>query len=144
MRITPRVLVHLRIALLGAAGVSIEDLGTLTWDLAAEIDNPRRPDLPAKRTAAYHELMGVVCACYEMQKTVGLPGDPLDACTLLGQAQQQLVQEVLSDYCDAAELALKDASEMSDNAQQEAAERIEEIAAFLGEGQPSEESAPVA
>jgi hypothetical protein len=93
-----------------------------------------------QRSGEYYELMRAVCVRYERQEA----GDLLDEYTVLGRAQQQLVQEVLSDYRETAELALQDASETRADAQREAVERIGEVTAFLGDGQPREESTFVA
>lgn len=142
MRITPVVLVHLRIALLGAASVVVEDLGTLISELESEIEQARHRGSPRKR-AGYHELMAAVREHYELQATVGLPGEALREYTLPGRAQQDLVREVLSDYRAAARLAIESADEMSNAAQRDASRRIEEISTFLGDGRPCEEAAPV-
>jgi hypothetical protein len=143
MRISPELLVHLRIALLGATGVAIEDLGTLTSSLEGEIERADQPGLPGKR-AAYCELMAAVWDRYELQITVGLPGEELGEYMLPGRAQQKLVEEVLRDYREAAQLALDHDTEIGEDARQEAEQRIEDIAVFLGDGKPSKEGAAVA
>jgi|HubBroStandDraft_6_1064221.scaffolds.fasta_scaffold582781_2 hypothetical protein len=140
MRISPELLVHLRIALLGATGVAIEDLGTLTSSLDGEIERAEQPGLPGKR-AAYCELMGAVWERYELQITVGLPGEELAEYILPGRAQQKLVEEVLRDYREAAQLALDHDTEMSEDARREAEQRVEVITVFLGDGNTNEAAA---
>jgi hypothetical protein len=133
--ISPELLSPLRIALLGAAGIAVEDLGTLTSDLEGEVVQAEQPDLPSKR-AAYHELMAAVRARYELQKAIGLPGDPLRELELAGRAHRELVIEVLTDYRDAT-VQLQADHEMNEDAGREVAERLLVINRFLRNGHSS-------
>ncbi len=74
MVISPPVVEHLRTALPGATLIAVEDVGTLSEDLHGEASNPQHPDRRGKR-AAYDELMTALRLLYELQQTVGLPGD---------------------------------------------------------------------
>lgn len=127
LRISPTLLVHLRIALLGAASVAIEDLWSLTSMIESEIDRANRPG----KWSAYQELMATLRAIYELQEMLGLPGDALREHDLPRCAQHELVRGVLADYRDAGELSLQDAYELGHGASREALHRVEEITAFL-------------
>jgi hypothetical protein len=130
--IPPDVLVHVRTALLGAAGVAIEDLGTINSDLEVECDRKEEsPDGPGKR-AAYWELWQVADARFELQRTVGLPGDPLTEVKVLGRAAEELIVEFLTDYRDAL-IARKDARQMEEARLAEAEEWLAVIEPFLAD-----------
>ena len=133
MCISRELLAHLRVALLGAAGIAVEDLGTLVSDLEGEVERAEQSDLPGKR-AAYSELIEAVRVRYELQQTIGLPGEPLEEVKPQGRAHRDLVIEVLTDYRDAT-VQLQADREMSENARREAAERLRVINPFLGDGQ---------
>ncbi len=135
MSIPPEVLVHVREALLGAAGIAIEDLGTLTSDLEAECEKKEGPDGPGKR-AAYHELTAAVLVRYDLQKTIGLPGDPLITVKVRGRSSEELVVECLTDYRDAL-VARKEDDFMEEAGLKEAAESLQAIEPFLTDRQTS-------
>lgn len=130
MSIPPDVLVHVREALLGAAGVAIEDLGTLNSDLGAECDRKEEsPDGLGKR-AAYHEHWQVAAARYELQRKIGLPGDPLTEVRVRGRSAAELLVEFLTDFRDAL-VARKGARHMEEADLAEAEEWLEVIEPFL-------------
>jgi hypothetical protein len=129
MVISPPVLEHLRTALLGATGVAVEDVGILAADLHGEADKPSHPDEPGKR-AAYHELMAALRLRYELQQSVGLPGEPLAEIELSGPGQAAVVTEALTDYRDAT-VALLGEGRLDADAAERAADRAEVINEFL-------------
>ena len=139
MRISSELLVHLRLALLGAIGAAIENLSRLNADLQRGVQTSHA-DLP-RTLGAYHEQMAALRARYELQETVGLPGDELRSRSLPRRAQRQLVTQVLEAYRDAAALVLRAGSKMSDKEREEAVARVEEITAFIGDGLTSEDGA---
>jgi hypothetical protein len=130
MAIPPDVLVHVRKALLGATGVAIEDLGTLNSDLEAECDRKEEsPDGYGKR-AAYHEGWQAANARHELQRRIGLPGDPLTEVKLRGRSAEGLLVEFLTDYRDAL-VARRDVPYMEEAKLAEADEWLEVIDSFL-------------
>ena len=131
MVMSPPVVEHLRIALLGAILIAVEDVGTLSEDLASEATTPQHPDQPG-RFAAYHELMAALRLRYELQQAVGLPGEPLAGVELSGPATQQaVVTEALTDYRDAT-VALLGEGRLSVEKAEYFAERIDVLNEFLG------------
>jgi hypothetical protein len=130
MVMSPPVVEHLRTALLGTILVAVEDVGTLSEDLTSEATTPQHPDQPSK-WAAYHERMAALRLRYELQQTVGLPGEPLAGVELSGPATQQaVVTEALTDYRDAT-VALLGEGRLSDERAEHFVERIEVINQFL-------------
>ena len=136
MVISPPVLEHLRTALLGATGVAVEDVGVLAADLHSEADRPSHSDEPGKR-AAYHELMATLRLRYELQQTVGLPGEPLAEIELRGPGQAAVVTDALTDYRDASVALLREGRLAADAAER-AADRVEVVNQFLAGGQTTE------
>jgi hypothetical protein len=135
MAISPRVVEHLRTALLGATGIAVEDVGTLAADLHGEADKCSHPDQQRKR-AAYHELMAALRLRYELQQTVGLPGEPPTEIELRGP-DCQVVTEALTDYRDATVVLLGE-GRLAAGAAERGADRVEVIDEFLARGQTTE------
>lgn len=129
--ISPELLRHLRVALLGATGIAVEDLSSFTSDLEGTAERFERPGIPSKR-AAYHMLMEAVRVHYELQKMVGLPGEPLREVKRDLQEYLGLITEILTDYRDATLQLLAD-PELGDSARQRAVDRLSVIDPFLSE-----------
>jgi hypothetical protein len=70
---------------------------------------------------------------YELQRTIGLPGEPLERVELRRPAHQVLVMEVLTDYRHAT-IQLQADVEVGQYARSEAAARLRIIEAFLAGG----------